>query len=306
MTEPRVTCIVLNWNRWPTTLACLERVSEVQVQAMRVVVVDNGSVDGSVAQLRSARPDLELIETGSNLGYAGGMNAGLLRAMEEGAEFAWLLNNDTLPAPDSLDRLLRCAGDDPRLGALASKGVTISEGGEREYVTALRYEGRREVPVTCPPDGSDPSGHDCHSADTVTGGSLLLSLAAIREVGLMDERYFHYAEEKDLVERMSRAGWRAALACRSVVPHARGSSLNNRSPQAAYYYVRNQLRFRHKLWGEHPLSTIVRDPRTVRRHVSLRRLLRGDARGLIATSLAVADAVRGRGGARDLGESYRS
>lgn len=301
-----VVTVVLNWEGWPRTLACLESLDRQTFSRQAVVVVDNGSSDDSVARLREARPRLEFIQTGANLGYAGGMNAGMRRALEVNARYIWLLNNDTEPEPEALSALVDCAESQPAAGALASVGRTRSVGGDgpRTYATAYRYGGRHLYPVYCEEKAS--TSHPCHAADIVTGGSILLRGDALRQVGLLDEHYFHYAEEHDLVERMRRADWRAALACRSVVPHARGAALDNRSPQASYYYLRNHLRLRRKLWGESAWRAVIGDPKLVRRTLPLRVILSGDLRPLVVTGLALLDAIRGRAGRRDLGPRYRS
>jgi GT2 family glycosyltransferase len=247
---------------------------------------------------------VDVIETGENLGYAGGMNAGLARAAREGARYVWLLNNDTAPEPAALGALVRCAEVRARTGAVASLGRTRSDTGDiRSYPTAFRYRRSQEIPVACRASDDADADHLCHAADVVTGGSLFLRLEAIADVGQFDEAYFHYAEEKDLAERMRRAGWGARLSCDSIVWHQRGGSLDNQSPQATYYYIRSQLRFRRRLWGEHPLRVLVRD-RAIRRLLRVRPLLHGDLRFAVATGLAIWDALRGRTGRRELGPRF--
>ena len=98
--QPAVRIIVLNWNGWEHTLQCLEALDELRGPA-EILVVDNGSTDGSEQQLRRRRPDLEIIQSGANLGYAGGNNIGLRLALERGEAFAWVLNNDTRPEPSA-------------------------------------------------------------------------------------------------------------------------------------------------------------------------------------------------------------
>src|SRR5207253_1747185 len=123
-----------------------------------------------------------------------------------------------------------------------------------------------------------------------------------RDTGLFDERYFHYYEEMDLVERLRRGGWSAGLACRSRVTHGTGSTLSRDSPQAMYYFHRNHYLYRAKFSGEHPWRIIVRDPvNQLRTLLSPRKTLRGDFRPLRANWWAIVDALRRRGGSRDLG-----
>lgn len=300
-----VVTVVLNWEGWSRTLACLQSLDRQTYSRHVALVVDNGSRDDSVERLVGERPGLEIIQTGANLGYAGGMNAGIRRALQLGATYIWLLNNDTEPEADALTALVECAESPSLPGALASVGRTRSPAGPgfTTYATAYRYGGRRLIPVVC--EESSASAGSCHAVDVVTGGSVLLRGEAVRQVGHLDERYFHYCEEHDLVERMRRAGWGAILACRSLVPHARGASLDNRSPQASYYYLRNHLLLRRKLWGEPVWRVVAGDPLSVRRALRLRLVLTGDLRPLVVTALALFDALRGRAGPRDLGPRFR-
>ena len=301
---PSVLIVVLNWNGWERTLECLRALTDRTYGNARIVVVDNGSSDGSVESIREARPDLEMLRLPKNLGYAGGMNEGIRKAFRDGMDYVWLLNNDTRPDRDALAKLMECAHSLLRIGAVASLGLTHGISGLVSYHTAFRYSGRDEIPIRC--DGEFISeGHPCHLADVVSGGSLLISCVALREVGLIDEAYFHYEEEKDLVERLRRARWDSALSCGSVVVHERAASLPSASPQARYYYLRNRLRFRQKLFGEHPLVVLARNPSMLIGAVSPRHTLAFDFRYARAGLLAIVHALRRITGEYDLGLTYR-
>ena len=305
--DGRFAVVVLNWNRWPETRACVERLLESERKAL-VVVVDNGSRSHPDEDAVAALPGVTLLKTGENLGYAGGNNHGIRFALREGAEFVWVLNNDTAAEPAALDELARCAEADPRLGVLASSVRTPS--GELERGNAFQVADARgwsfdlESPgeVICEGCSDAEAGH---RADIVRGPSLFFRSAALVEVGLFDERYFHYFEEMDLVERLRRGGWRAAFACRSHVTHKHGGTLSHLTPQSMYYLHRNHLLFRKKLFGEgvaRGLSTNAL--RRLRILAAPRYLISGDFRVAAAHALAVIDAARGRTGPRDLGAGY--
>jgi GT2 family glycosyltransferase len=216
---------------------------------------------------------------------------------------------------------MAAAEADPRAAALASR---VLEGPERlqadnAFVAAAAGEGHsdggrafplntflaadtRQVPIRC--DGCEEV-RPYHRADVLRGPSLLLRLDAAAEVGDLDPEYFHYYEEVDLVARLLRAGWHAGLVCSALVVHDEGASLSGASAQAQYYTLRNYLRFRRRHFGEHPARVLARDALKGRRLVSVRGLIRGDARPTRAGLAAISDAVRGRAGRRDLGEGYR-
>src|SRR5690349_2452680 len=106
---PRIAVLVLNWNGRDDTLQCLESLSKVDYPNFDVIVVDNGSIDDSVQAIRASFPSLLLIENGANLGYAEGNNAGMRVALERGADFILLLNNDTVVDGDLLKELAAAA-----------------------------------------------------------------------------------------------------------------------------------------------------------------------------------------------------
>jgi GT2 family glycosyltransferase len=284
--------VVLNWNRWRHTLECLACLAKVMHPPHRTVVVDNGSNDESVERIRAAYPRLRLIETGRNLGYAGGNNVALRETLAEGADFVWVLNNDTCPASDALEELLASAEAEPRVAALASR-VTLPSG--ETWTSAFD----QAAPIQC-----DGCSRTHHPAEVLLGASLFLRTAALREVGLFDEAYFHLCEERDLMERLRRAGWSLGFACRAQVHHAHGATLPYGTPQSEYYALRNHLRFRRKLFGEHPIRVLLREPRWIRAALSVRGTLILDFRTHMAALHAVVDALRGRAGQRALGPGY--
>src|SRR4051812_50151480 len=113
--------IVLSWNGREDTLACLASLAALRDADTEVVVVDNGSTDGSVEAVRAAHPEVHLIEKGRNLGFAGGNNAGLRHAFEHGGPGAGLVHNHATPPPDATDRLRRAARQPPPPGVAAGQ-----------------------------------------------------------------------------------------------------------------------------------------------------------------------------------------
>jgi GT2 family glycosyltransferase len=295
--EPLVAIVVLNWNRGEETLACLRSLDRLEYGRYSVVVVDNGSTDGSVARLQEARPDVELLESRRNRGYAGGNNIGIRHALTLDAEFVWILNNDTEVEPGALTALVE-ALPSSEWGILASSLIDPASGDIRA-TAGVCVNGSLE-PMVC--IGCDLS---CHPASALMGASLFVRRDVFADVGFLDESYFHYFEERDFVERARRFGWRLGLACRSRVLHEEGATLAMRSPQATYYFVRNHLLFERRFSAKHPLRIVVRDSMVIRRHLALRHALRfRDFRGVIATTLGVSDAVFDRTGSRDLGPRF--
>ena len=106
---PKVAVIILNWNGKEDTLECLASVKKLDYSNYEIVLVDNGSVDDSVDAISKQYPDMTLLQTGENLGYAGGNNVGIRWALEQGADYILLLNNDTIVAADLLSAFINAA-----------------------------------------------------------------------------------------------------------------------------------------------------------------------------------------------------
>lgn len=220
--EPSVTCVVLNWNSWQDTVACLAGLRDIGYGNATVVVVDNGSTNDSVERIRQAHPAVELICTGRNLGYAGGVNAGIRLALQRGAEFVWLLNNDAKPLPNALSALVGKALEQPDLGAVGSVLMYMSS------QTEVQAWGGGRVNCWLGRSSHATSRKEDSWFDYLTGASLLLRCAALAKVGLFDDGFFLYWEDTDLSFRLRRQGWRLGVAAESVVLHKVGASSGDR------------------------------------------------------------------------------
>lgn len=239
----RVYVIILNWNGREDTLACVRSCREITYPGVRLLVVDNGSSDGSVAALRERFPDVEVLALAENLGYAGGNNAGIRHALAQGADHVILLNNDTEVAPDFVGALVEAAEADPSVGMANSKMYFFEPKDELWFAGASfhpwlgwgRHEGYGEV---------DRGQHDAPvSLERACGCSLLVTRAALEKVGLLDEDYFAYCEDLDWSARARRAGFRIAFVPGSRIWHKVSRSTGGTgSGVSHYYYTRNMLR----------------------------------------------------------------
>ena len=216
----RVGIVVLNYRGAADTIACIESLQKLDERA-RLVVVDNGSGDRSVEQL-GAVAGIELIANVSNVGFAAGNNVAIDRLLDDGIEFVWVLNNDTVVEPSALSELLAVADADPGVGAVGSVLFDLADphrlltwGGGAVH----RWTGRTRDARTA----SD-------RLDYLTAASVLLRAAAIRQVGCFDTRYFFTWEDVDLGVRLTHAGWRLVVAERSRVWHRWGGTLEPLAP----------------------------------------------------------------------------
>jgi GT2 family glycosyltransferase len=243
----KVAIVIVNWNGWRDTVECLESLRHLVYPDYRVIVIDNGSTDASVERLKPlAGGQIELIETGRNLGFAGGNNVGLRRALQEPAvEYFWLLNNDTVVDPDALARLVERLKEKSGAGICGSTVVNYRERDRVEawggafydkWLAVARHLGQGK-PLAAPIDVAKVE----RRLGYILGASLLVSRAFLREIGLLAEEYFIYCEEIDWAAR-ARGRYTLAYAPKSIVYHKGGSSVGSAgSGFAKYYEMRNRL-----------------------------------------------------------------
>jgi len=244
----RVFAVVLSWNLRERVLEVLGAL-QAEDALEGLILVDNGSVDGAPDAAREAFPEVEVIENGRNLGYAGGNNVGLRRAMEKNADYVLLLNSDALPTEGAVKRLIQAAVEE-KAGAVGGKPVRRDNPAILDAAwgvinwrnMASRLEGKGA------PDGHRFSAR--RSVDYPLGVALILSVEALREVGLFDEDYFAYHEEMELCERIRRAGWPVLFEPAKFL-HGGSESLKKARAELAreYLLARNSVRFVEKYAG---------------------------------------------------------
>jgi len=245
MFEPLLFILLLNWNGWKDTVECIESCRKLSYPHFRILIIDNGSTDGSEAMLRERFPDLDFIQTGVNLGFAGGNNVGIRYALEQGADYVWLLNNDTVVEPDALSALVQIAQADKTIGMVGSKILFHADPERLWYAGAVLDSDKPHRPYHLGLNEKD-RGQYAAACDTgyITGCSLLARREMIEAVGVMDEELFLYFEDADWSARAKAAGWRLVYCPESLVYHKVSVSTGGAaSPTLLYYTSRNRLYF---------------------------------------------------------------
>lgn len=252
-----LTVIVLNWNNATDTLTCLESLAR-QEYPHRVLVVDNGSTDDSVARIRAAFPEVEILETGENLGYAGGNNVGIRYALAQGAEYLLILNNDVVLAPDCLSRLMEALETHPEVEIASPLIANMADG---ETIWALgQYVNRRTGTVSRYAAGeSIKKWHhrEPFQITAISGTAWLASRKALETIGLLDEQFFLYYEETDWSLQASRHGYTLWVVPDAILWHKVSATLGTTSPIVDYYMTRNYFRFIARHWrGIHRIGLL--------------------------------------------------
>ena len=240
--------VILNWNGGADTIACLESLGAQTSRDVRVVIVDNGSEDDSVARIGDWASDrnaaLEVIENGDNLGFAAGCNVGIRHALAAGADYVMLLNNDTVLAPDVVGILVRFLDQHPDYAAVtgqiryADRPVIWNCGGDLTWFGSRKYLYGEQPVARVPQSG-------WRRITFVTGCAALVRASVFREQGLLTERFFFGEEDYDFSRRLRRAHLLIASCLDAVITHRVGSSIDRAAPPVALgrYYVYYLNRF---------------------------------------------------------------
>jgi GT2 family glycosyltransferase len=245
---PSVHVVVLNWNGWRNTLACLASLQQQNYPNFQVVVIDNDSSDDSLQELRKAMPSVELVQSGANLGFGGGCNVGIRLALDRGADYVWLINSDATADPGALAALVCVAESDASLSSVGSVLYKSTKPNE------IQLWGGGRIALW---SGHCMNRHAPGPLDFICGASVLLRCAALIEVGLFDEKtFFMYWEDADLSFRLYKAGWRLAVASDSRVWHKLSGSLGRNHPLLDQYFTQSAVRFL-KRYAPMPIISIL-------------------------------------------------
>ncbi|MCX8073401.1 MAG: glycosyltransferase family 2 protein [Candidatus Binatia bacterium] len=293
---PKVAIVVLNWNGYENTIACLESLQRLNYPSFEVIVVDNGSRVDPTSAIREQFPAVKCIRLARNLGYTGGNNAGIRCALDAGADYVFVLNNDTVVEPDVLHWAVRAAERDPRIAAVGVKilawddptRIWVAYG----YVT-YRQGLVRLIGYYWPDDFRFTEERD---VDWVPGTAMLLRREALLDVGLFDDAYFAYHEDVDWCTTARRKGYRVVFAPQGRILHkGHGSSGGRRFVSVRQYLAgRNMVLFVQKHGNVFQRAKFACFQLGTLPLQYLRRALTGEQEGVRLKVRGMLDALRDR------------
>jgi len=222
----------------------------------RVVVVDNSETPDTVL-LEQRFPAVVVLRSEHNLGFAGGCNRGIDYALERDFSFILLLNPDTRAEDDFLSPLVQVLERYPAYGMVGPKIYADTPAAPRSRIWNCGGKlnwwlgGQRRLLPDAPP------GVPVQPVSYLSGCALLLRSQAVREVGLMDERYFLYFEDLDYVQRFLRAGWRVGYVHGAELIHQVSATTTVHSPAYVYYFARNRVWFMRRWARRHHLAAFL-------------------------------------------------
>lgn len=233
----RVAVVIPNWNGGDYLKKCLDLLLDQTYKNYLPIVVDNGSVDNSLTILEQYNGRVHVIRNAQNLGFSGGVNAGIKYALLNDFQYVALLNNDAHVPNDWLAKLVGCLSSDASLGVTTSRILTadgkfIDSTGDFYTFWGLPYPRGRGEP-------NDERFSKPEEVFGASGGASIYRLDALRDVGLFDEDFFAYYEDVDLSFRMQLRGWKITYCPSAIVFHEIGGTSKKISGFGVYQTFKN-------------------------------------------------------------------
>lgn len=242
----KVAIIILNWNGQKDTLECLQTLENSPAE---IVVIDNGSTDGSEEAIRAAYPLLTLLQTGENLGYAGGNNVGIEHAFTNGCDAVIVMNNDVHVSHNLVEGFLKWHARYPQ--AILGGNTYLMSDKERHDAVGGKWN-EREGNFDLVFDAQEGE-----SLDYVTGCCFFMPRVVYEAIGGFEPRYFLYWEDADLCVRARRAGFQVRFCPDAMLWHKGSASMVGGGPHHAYFWWRGRLLFIHRN-SNHSLALYLR------------------------------------------------
>jgi GT2 family glycosyltransferase len=292
LSSPRVVILIVTWNQKEVTLACLRSLRSLDYDDYFILLIDNGSRDGTKEAVGREFPGVRIIETGANLGFIGGVNAGLKELPAEKPDYLLLLNNDTEAEPQFLRTLVSAAESHPE-GGIFGPTIFYYDRPREVWFAGGRYRWYRGFGQHLT-EISD----SIREVDYITGCAMLVRAETLGRIGPMDERLFLYCDDVDWCLKARRSGYRVLYVPAAAVYHKVSSATEGlNSPYFLYYITRSSLCVAREHFGGIRWVLFLFSYLLYNRCKEIFvQSLRGNGRGAKAVFRGVCDFFRGRFG----------
>ncbi len=243
--DKSVFIVVLNYKNLTDTIACLASLRKLTYNNYRIVVVDNDSQDGSYEYLKEHETDCCILQSSENRGYAAGNNIGIRYALEQGADYVCILNNDVEAEPDFLTKLVRYMESAPEVGMT---GPVVYEFAERDRIQSAGFSicvgrGSTEPLLQGKTKSAIRTDKKVELCDGLSGTCLLVKRDVLEKAGLIPENYFLFFEEMEWCLTIRKKGYKLATVLTAAVYHKGSATLKKTGTLSRYYMARNQVLF---------------------------------------------------------------
>lgn len=245
MKYPKVIVMTLNWNRKEDTIECIKSLFELDYPNYEIVVVDNGSTDGSAQAFKQNSPNISVIENKTNLGYGGGFNVGIKYALNQRIKYVLIINNDAIADKNMLTELVKVAENDTNIGIVTGKVYSYYDPNRLQTCGKIvnffsgdsNNVGEGEIDI-----GQCEEIKEYEFLDDVFW---LVKTEVFKKAGMYDRNFFIYYEEVDLCAKVSKAGFKLMYTPYAKIWHkgqatSTGGGVN---PIYTYYMARNRIVF---------------------------------------------------------------
>jgi GT2 family glycosyltransferase len=246
--KPKIYVIIINWNGISDTIECIRSLEKIKYNNYHIKIIDNSPTDMDYLKLKEKLPEND-IEKVSDNGFSAANNYGIKQALNDNYEYILLLNNDTIVHEDFLEKLISDPSDNigiysPKIYYYNNKNIIWSAGGNISIIRATGYSsatGKNHNKFT-----------DNKYVTFVSGCCMLINANLLRQIGLLDEKYFLYIEDTDFCERTIQAGYKIKYVADSIIYHkVRSSTRKTQINLPLYYATRNRLYFAHKYFRKY-------------------------------------------------------
>jgi hypothetical protein len=245
--NPLVFIVILNWNRKEDTLECLSSLKKIDYKNYKTVIVDNGSRDDSVKEIKKEFPHTYILKKKINIGFAGGCNVGIRYALKNKTDYVLLLNNDTVVDKRFLSEMMKAAESDEKIGIVCPKVYFYSKPKLLQYA-GLKFDFNKGESVLIGYDKLDKGQFDkIQEADFCGGTCMLVKKEVFEKAGFFDKMYFLYFEDNDFGFRARKSGYKIIFCPKAKIWHKISASTGGQTnPTKEYYLARNNLIFMKK------------------------------------------------------------
>ncbi|HXV27359.1 MAG TPA: glycosyltransferase [bacterium] len=304
---PKVTVATLTWNQKNDVLECLSSLVKLDYPNFEIVVVDNGSTDGTFEAVRQKYPQVRIVRHSENLGCAEGVNGEIRAALQAEADYLFIIANDAIVEPSTLSELVNVAERDPAVGIVNPKVYYYGKEKKIWFAGGAKFDWKRGKFFGFVQNVEDDGTYENESeADFFPGGFSLVRTEAIKMAGFLDPKYFIFFDDADWSYRIGLAGYRGRCAPKARAWHKPSSSVGMESESFYYYRTRNRFLFvkKHAPARVFPLFLFYFLYELIFKTAPY-LVLSGFKGQLRAVFLGVFDFFRGKFGKRDFGQNRK-
>lgn len=240
---PKVIIIILNWNGKEDTIECLESLKHITYPNYEILLVDNGSVDGSVEFFRENYPHIEIIANMENMGFAEGNNVAIKKAIAKKTNYLLLLNNDTVVDPNFLIELVNVAESNAKIGIVGPTVYNYSTKNKIQSAGAILKWNKGKETILRANEIDTEVNIEIREVDYVSGCALLAKVEVFEKIGYLNKEYFAYWEETDWCVRAANASYKVLYVPKAKIWHKGGATSKKLSGFHEYQMVRNMFWF---------------------------------------------------------------